>query len=167
VVSSPSVEIGEPLRAEAWAPLLRETLAREGRLRWPLSGGSMMPTLPPECLVDVVPPPADLHRGALVVFALGDQLVAHRLVRSTATGWIAQGDGRRGPDRPLSPQQIIGAVEAAYANGRLIWPGRSERIMMRVWVARHYLLRPASWLWRRAKLARGRATGHFGIDAGG
>lgn len=134
--------------ATTWLPLLRDALAQEGCFRFPLRGSSMRPTLPAACEIVIVPPPAHLALGSLLVFVSGDTLIAHRLVRRTATGWVTHGDGRWGPDRPLQPAQVLGVVAAAHRDGRRIWPGPGERLVRWFWVARHHALRPARFAWR-------------------
>ena len=115
-----------PLSASAWTPLLREALAREGRFRLPLRGTSMLPTLPVECEIEVAPLSQRAPLGSLVVFAAGDILVAHRLVRRAGGRWVMQGDGRRVPDPPAEAGQILGVVVAAYP-GRPPLLARSSR----------------------------------------
>ncbi len=135
-----------------WLPILQEALTREGRFRFPLHGTSMRPTLPTVCQIEIVPlpaAPADVPLGALIVYAHGDALIAHRLVRRTAGAWILQGDGRLAPDRPVAPGQVLGVVAAAYAGERRIWPLRAEGLVRWLWIARHQALRPARTVWRR------------------
>ena len=137
-----------------WLPILQEALVREGRFRFPLRGASMRPTLPAACEIEIAPLPAalrDVPLGALIVFAHGDALIAHRLVRRSAARWIAQGDGRLAPDRPIAPDQVLGIVAAAYAEGRPIWPRRGERLVRWLWIARHHALRPLRAAWRRVR----------------
>lgn len=131
----------------AWLPLLHESLARQGRFRWPLRGTSMMPTLPPDCEVEIVPPGERIPLGALIVFASGSSLVIHRLVHRTHRYWVAQGDGRWQPDPHLNPSQVLGVVVAAYHDGIPCWPGRFSGAATYFWIARAYLL----WLWRRVR----------------
>ena len=127
----------------AWLPLLREALAREGILRFPLCGVSMRPTLPVECEIEVVPLSGRVPLGALIVFVADDKLVAHRLVRRSNGCWIAQGDGRLGADRPLLPEQMLGLVAAAYRDGRRCWPTTLSRLLTPFWVDRYWALRAA------------------------
>jgi hypothetical protein len=131
------------VRASTWLPLLREALEREGVFRFPLRGASMRPTLPVECDIEIVPLPSQMPLGALIVFVIDDTLIAHRLVRRSGGLWIAQGDGRLGPDRPLEPSQILGLVTAAYQDGRRCWPTTASRLLTAFWVARYWALRPA------------------------
>ena len=149
-----------PLTAAAWAPLLREALAREGRFRLSLRGTSMVPTLPVKCEIEVAPLPERprelLLLGSLVVFAAGDILVAHRLVRRAGGQWVMQGDGRRAPDLPVEPEQVLGVVTAAYQGGRRCWPGRAEPAFRWFWIARYYLLRPIRFIWHALRELRGR-----------
>ncbi len=134
-----------------WLPLLRETLAREGRFRWRLQGTSMRPTLPVDCEIEIVPMPEVVRLGDLIVFVAGDTLIAHRLVRRAGQRWIAQGDGRLGPDRPLEPARALGLVAAAYRDGERCWPGPWRRPLAAFWVARHWVLRPIRAAWRRLR----------------
>lgn len=134
--------------AAAWFPLLQEALAREGRFRFPLRGTSMRPTLPDGCEVEIVPLPDNVPIGSVVVFAAGDSLIAHRLVRRCGGHWILQGDGRLGPDKPLSPDRLLGLAVTAYRSGQRIWPGRWELLLRRFWVARYHALRPLRFAWR-------------------
>jgi hypothetical protein len=129
--------------ASTWLPLLREALEREGHFRFPLRGASMRPTLPVACDIEIVPLPAQTPLGALIVFVIDDTLIAHRLVRRSVGRWIAQGDGRLSPDRPLTPEQVLGVVAAAYADGRQCWPTTSSRLLAAFWIARYWALRPA------------------------
>lgn len=136
-----------PPHSAAWTPLLQEALACEGRLRLSLRGTSMMPTLPVECEIEVAPLSQRAPIGSLVVFAAGDVLVAHRLIRRAGGHWVMQGDGRRAPDPPAEPRQILGVVVAAYLGARRCWPGRTEPALRWFWVARYYLLRPVRFAW--------------------
>lgn len=136
-----------------WLPLLREALERDGQFRLPLHGTSMRPTLPVACDIVIVPLPTRPQLGSLIVFAQQDALVAHRLVRRAPDRWVAQGDGRLGPDPALRPEQVLGLVAAAHADGCQIWPGRLERAAASFWVARHYALAAAIRL-RRAVVRR-------------
>jgi hypothetical protein len=145
------------LRFEALTPLLRQALAAEGRFRWQLRGRSMTPTLPPACQIEVIPLPEPAPLGALVVFAAGDRLIAHRLVRRAGGRWVTQGDGCLAADAPLTPKQILGVVQAAYQDGRRCWPGRGARCLAWFWIARHHALRPVRWAWRAARRWVGRS----------
>ena len=125
----------------AWLPLLQESLAKQGHFRWRLQGVSMLPTLPSDCEIDIVPAPDVVPLGALIVFASGSTLVTHRLVYRTREFLVTQGDSRGEPDPWLRPEQVVGVVSAAYRDGRHIWPGKRERLMRWRWLGRAYLLR--------------------------
>lgn len=132
-----------------WLPLLGESLAAQGRFRWLLRGASMTPTLPPGCEIEIIPPPARIPLGALVVFAAGDTLVVHRLVHRAPPFLVTQGDHRREPDRWLRPSQVLGVVTAAYRDGERIWPRAWEAATRWRWIGRADGL----WLLRRLKKA--------------
>ncbi len=128
-----------------WLPLLSESLAQQGRFRWQLRGASMLPTLPSDCEIEITPPPAVIPLGALVVFASGASLVAHRLIHRAPPFLVTQGDHRREPDPWLRPEQVLGVVDAAYQDERRIWPRRGETLRRWWWISRARLL----WLVRR------------------
>ncbi|MGC8781802.1 MAG: S24/S26 family peptidase [Anaerolineae bacterium] len=146
--------------AAGLAELVRATLKARGRLRWPLRGTSMAPTLPADCEVEVAPLIGRPRLGALVVFCAEDVLVAHRLVQRRAGRWITQGDGSPAPDPPLAPEQVLGVVTAAYRDGACCWPRRAERWRAWLWVGRSHLLRVGR-LWRRLWIAATRRR--FGV----
>ncbi|MEZ4768877.1 MAG: S24/S26 family peptidase [Caldilineales bacterium] len=124
----------------SWLPLLQESLLRERVFRWQLTGKSMEPTLPSGCEIEIVPLPARLPLGTVVVFANGSTLVAHRLVHRSRGHLVTQGDGRRQPDRWLVPAQLVGLVDKARIDGRLVWPGRGEGVRRWRWIGRAYAL---------------------------
>lgn len=144
---------GSPFGAAVLA-LLQETLAGEGCFRWRLRGSSMMPTLPLDCQIEIAPLPARVRLGEVLVFAAGDALIAHRLVRRSRGRWITQGDGRRAPDPPLRPEQALGVVRSACVDGRQVWPGRGEFLWRGAWVGRFYLLLPLRAARRAVKQLR-------------
>lgn len=131
-----------------WLPLLRESLAETGRFRWRLAGASMLPTLPAQCEIEIAPPPAHIPLGALLVFASGSALVAHRLVHRSDPFLVAQGDNRRAPDPWLRPGQVLGIVVAAYQGERALWPTPLEPLLRWRWIGR------AGGLWLARRLAR-------------
>jgi hypothetical protein len=128
-----------------WLPLLSESLAQQGRFRWQLRGASMLPTLPHGCEIEIVPPPATIPLGALVVFAGHASLVAHRLVHRSDSFLVTQGDNRREPDRWLRPEQVLGVVQIARQGERRLWPTPWEPIRKWWWIGRAGRL----WLLRR------------------
>lgn len=119
-----------------WLPLLSESLQQQGRFRWQLRGGSMLPTLPPNCEIEIAPPPAAIAPGALLVFASDSSLVIHRLVHRAPPFLVTQGDNRRQPDRRLRPDQVLGVVVAAYQGDRQLWPRAWEPILKWWWIGR-------------------------------
>ncbi|MBP7960606.1 MAG: S24/S26 family peptidase [Caldilineaceae bacterium] len=162
--SPPSSSISISL--STFLPLLHEALAKEGRFVLPLAGTSMRPTLPVACRVEIVPLPAQpdtVALGSLIVFAVGDALITHRLVaRRPIQGtlhWIAQGDGRRAADAPLLPGQVLGQVVRAMDDkGQTVWPGPGAKAWAAWWIVRHHglaRLRPL-WRWVRRWMRRWR-----------
>lgn len=147
-------------QAVTWLPLLREALAHEGRFRWPLQGDSMTPTLPANCEIEVTPLQPSVRLGEVIVFVVDDTLIVHRLVARVGGYWIAQGDHRLVPDRPLHPDQVLGRVSAAYQHGRRCWPRRFS--LSEYWIVRHHVLRilRAAWHGMRKVGRCGRGQDH-------
>jgi hypothetical protein len=107
----------------------------------------MLPTLPVECEIEVAPLSQRAPLGSLVVFAAGDILVAHRLVRRAGGRWMMQGDGRWVPDPPIGAEQVLGLVVAANLGGRRCWPGRAESALRWFWVVRYHVLKSMHFTW--------------------
>jgi hypothetical protein len=125
-----------------WLLVLREALDAGERLRWPLQGTSMCPTLSPGCRIEIAALAGQPKVGDIIVFASGRELIAHRLVQRVDDKWITQGDGRLGPDPPITPSQVLGIVLAAVdAEGRSYWPDRFSRVGAHLWVARYHAFR--------------------------
>lgn len=108
----------------------------------------MRPTLPPDCEIEVTPTPSTIPLGALLVFAGGSSLVAHRLIFRTRSVLITQGDNQRRPDQRLRPDQVLGVVTAAYRGQHRIWPGALEPVLRWWWIGR------ATTLWTHRRLKR-------------
>ena len=132
----------------AWLPLLRIALQRDAAFRWQLRGDSMAPTLPITCEIEIVPLPPRVPLGTVIVFADRGALVAHRLVRRAGDYWITQGDGRRGADRPISPDRVLGMVRSAFIETQRCWPGPLSPLHAWFWIGRHNVLRPVLWIWQ-------------------
>ncbi len=124
-----------------WLPVLRDTLARERRLLWPMAGRSMLPTLQEGCEVEIVPLPASVPLGSLLLFVQHDRFVVHRLVRRVGERWIMQGDAMPVPDRAVGEGALLGMVVAAHREGRRCWPKRGERARAAGWIVRYHRLR--------------------------
>ena len=146
------------IKAETWLPVLREALESEGRTSLPLRGRSMLPSLPSVCTIDLEPLPTHVPRGAIIVFALGEGLVAHRLVDRAGELLIAQGDNLRAPDPPLRRDQVLGVVTGASIGGRRCWPRRGERWRAVIWLTRARLLLAARSVLRSLRSAGQRRT---------
>ncbi len=150
--------LGRHVLAATWLPLLHDALVEQGSLRLPLRGNSMLPTLPQECEIEVVPLSGPPEVGDLIVFVAGDSLVAHRLVRRDGGRLIAQGDHRLGPDRPLTPDQILGRVAGAFVAAQRIWPTPWARRMAWLWQVRYQVLRAARFAVRPLRRLRRRSS---------
>jgi phage repressor protein C with HTH and peptisase S24 domain len=136
---------------ETWVPLLRDTLARDGKFFWQVQGKSMLPTLPPDCTIEIHPMQGEARLGELLVFADKNTLVVHRLVAQRAAHFILQGDNRAVWDPPISPDQVIGCVFQATYQNRLVYPHKFNRLIAYFWIARYYWLKLIRFLVRNIR----------------
>jgi hypothetical protein len=139
----PSVEHAAPV--SQWLPLLRETLAHEGRFRWPVEGRSMWPTLQPGSEIEIAPLLHAPALGDVIVFVAEGALVVHRLVHRSRGLLVTQGDGRTRPDRPVHPGDVLGRVIAACQDGERYWPTRYAGPIAMWWVFRYHWYRVQAW----------------------
>jgi hypothetical protein len=131
-----------------WVPLLRETLQREGRLLWQVQGQSMLPTLPPDCTIEIHDVASGVQLGDVLVFVDKAALVVHRLVARRGERLILQGDNRKVPDAPIHLDQIIGKVVKATYQERLTYPHKFLRFIAIFWIARYYWFRMRRFVYR-------------------
>jgi hypothetical protein len=99
-----------------------EDYRRQGARVWiGLRGTSMRPLIGVETKLLVEFGPAAAAIGDIIVFPLGDILVAHRLVarrqRRGVEILIAKGDAEPYFDAPLQPGDLLGVVRALRRNG--------------------------------------------------
>jgi len=109
----------------------------------------MLPTLPPDCTIEIHAVGADVQIGDIVVFAYQDALVVHRLVARRGNILIIQGDNRTVPDPPIQFHHIIGRVGKATYQQTLKYPCKFERFVTHFWIARYYSLKLRRFLDRK------------------
>jgi phage repressor protein C with HTH and peptisase S24 domain len=136
---------------ETWVPLLRDTLVRDGKFFWQVQGKSMLPTLPPDCTIEIHPVTSKPRRGELLVFADKGTLVVHRLVAKRLSKFILQGDNRAVWDPPISPEQVVGRVFQATYQDTLVYPHKFNRLIAYFWIARYYWLKLIRFLIRNIR----------------
>jgi phage repressor protein C with HTH and peptisase S24 domain len=136
---------------ETWVPLLRDTLARNGKFFWQVQGKSMLPTLPSDCTIEIHPMRREARLGELLVFADKNTLVVHRLVARHSERFILQGDNRAVWDAPISPEQVIGRVFQATYQNTLVYPHKLNGLIAYFWIARYYWLKLIRFLIRNIR----------------
>lgn len=112
--------------------LAREQLARGGPVRVRVRGGSMWPALRDGQAVEVWPASWEALRvGDVVLYARGETLILHRVVRRWAGRVWVQGDARPRPDGWLERAALLGRLPRRLGDGlrgRLVpWRGRARR----------------------------------------
>jgi signal peptidase I len=88
-------------------------LAANGLLRLRVNGDSMAPLLQPgDSVLVAAVAPALIERGDLILFRRTGEVVTHRVVAKSCTGWRTKGDNRRHLDPAVGSQEILGRVVA-------------------------------------------------------
>ena len=99
---------------------LVDALRQTGQLALPPDGSSMGARFERvEAFIVRAIPPMRPRPGDIVVFRAADALVAHRLIRRTADGWITKGDATLRADARVKPDEMVGVVTGIrYRDGR-------------------------------------------------
>lgn len=109
--------------------LLAETIRFHGRGRLRVQGTSMLPGLWPGDVIEVERrAPAEIEAGAIILYARGQRLFAHRVLKKEAceAGYVlvARGDRLFRPDPPVRPEELLGEVIRVERGGRAFAPAR-------------------------------------------
>ena len=139
---------------EAERPLLAaESLRASGRLRLRVRGESMLPTIWPGEVVEVVQCSAEEVRPDDVVLALRDgRFYLHRFVgRSRAGGLVLRGDSMPAADPELSGEALLGKVSPAMPLGW--WSRAAGRTISRSGLALRFALKLHALRRRRREAA--------------
>lgn len=140
--------------------LLKEVLAKEGRVWLPVEGASMSPLFSSTQKIQVVPfSRKETCRGDLVVFFRDSSLACHRIVgaksKSGQSYLLTKGDNNISWDLPLKAEKILGKVSAVEFKGKVFkLEGWSWRLSGRILA---FLSWSAGYLWWQAhnhRLAR-------------
>ena len=104
--------------ADAAGPLLvKEVLARFGRVRLRVQGLSMAPAVLPGDVLEIRSAnAAGLILGSLIVVDRADRLIAHRLV-AHGDELLTRGDARWRDDPPVDCALVIGVVSSVIRDG--------------------------------------------------
>jgi hypothetical protein len=126
---------------DAWLQLTGQSPAPAGLVQLPMLSGSMSPALPRGCTLEIDPrDPHGFAPGEVVVLALDDRLVAHRvLLRVRWRGQVRlleMGDANpRGAWR--SAEQVVGRVVRAVTSEGAPLPAPTSRGRARRGLLRH------------------------------
>lgn len=146
----------------------RAVLGAGHGLRFAARGHSMRPWIPHGAVLEVAPrAPAAVRRGDVLLYAAGEQVVAHRVLRLEGSTFVTRGDSAARVDR-VAPEHVLGVVVARLAAGphgarRVALDGILPRLLGRASSALHRTSRGALRLlvvaplrrfapWRRAVL---------------
>ena len=130
---------------ESLIPVIRLQLENGGRSHLVVTGSSMHPTLR-HCkdMVELIPPPAQLRRGDLILYHRPDGLyVLHRIVTEPENGkFICSGDNQWEPE-DVCADQVIALVDIYVRDGKRIPVGRwSCRLWTGLWVSMFPIRKP-------------------------
>lgn len=128
--------------------LVRQGLRERGRLRLPLQGDSMWPTIPPGTLVEMeIVAPEDVELGDIVVWQADSGLIAHRVVQrirdKAATQFVTKGDNSSSPDQLLTAERVLGRISWGQGLNEAVFARDAVRYKVGVffWVLRWHLRR--------------------------
>jgi Peptidase S24-like len=99
--------------------LAAEVLRRSGFVRLRVRGESMLPSLGPGDIVEVVPASlSEVQPGEIVLARRDDRFFLHRFVASTASaGFLTRGDSMAQPDPSYDSEALLGKVVRVVHNG--------------------------------------------------
>jgi hypothetical protein len=132
----------------ALSPLTLRTVARVAtdagrRIRLAMRGVSMLPLLREPMVLEVAPLTRRSKVGDVIVFARGEILVVHRVVRYSGAGYITSGDARPLVTEDVVPTDVLGRVEAVWedssASARRV--DTRARRLRGMWLARAHPMR--------------------------
>lgn len=89
---------------------VRSLLQKRGRLQFLATGTSMLPLIAPATHLTVVAC-TDYQVGDVVLAAVGERLIMHRLLRLEGDRFWLKGDARVHGDPPMRTQDVLGRVE--------------------------------------------------------
>jgi len=93
------------------AALAAEVLRRSGRLRLQVHGESMLPTIWPRAVVEILScSVGDVKRGEIVLAIRDGRLFLHRFMVRSRDGFVLQGDSMPGPDPIFQDEACIGKL---------------------------------------------------------
>ena len=127
------VPVAAAARPEAVASeLVPQLLRRCGRARLRVAGTSMLPAIrPADVLLVRAADIATVTPGDVVLFAAGQRLFAHRVIRAAMHGdqpaLITRGDMHWHDDGVVSGAQLLGRVEQQWRNGEAVAPRAAPR----------------------------------------
>ena len=124
--SRPAEEPGtRVVPATVSADLVQRVIAKAARVRLPVRGEAMRPTLRSGDRVTLAPPAQPPVRGDLVALRNGDGLVIRRYVGRSSEGWIDT------VEAPVPETALSGLVVAIERGGRRVECGSGTRGVIR------------------------------------
>ncbi len=126
--------------------LIRDVLRLAGRVRLRVLGTSMLPSIWPGDVIEVVAvDPQGVRRGDVLLLERNARFVCHRLVRVSGDGthcqFYTRGDFLESEDAPFEVDQLIGRVDSLAGSA---WATRIPAGLLRA-VSRIFP-RSVSWL---------------------
>jgi hypothetical protein len=87
------------------------------RVRFAIRGRSMSPLVREPMVLEVAPLQGRARIGDILVFAWGDNQVAHRVVGYAAENYVTCGDAQPGATEIVAPSLVVGRVHSIWKNG--------------------------------------------------
>jgi signal peptidase I len=112
----------------AFVEVVSDLLARGHSVRFRAKGSSMTPTIREGEAITVAPVrPAEIRRGDVVLYLVGQSVTAHRVVSvkrepGGALLFVTRGDASASCDEPVGEAALLGIVAAVERGGRVLDP---------------------------------------------
>ena len=126
----------------AFIDVVTDLLRRGHNVRFRARGGSMHPTIREGEAITVAPArPAGINRGDVILYRVGQGVIAHRVARVAqrpdgALVFSPRGDAAQGRDDPVEEGAVLGRVVAVERGGRTLNPAWSgARALAVAWAA--------------------------------
>ena len=113
-----------------------ETLQEGHKLRFTLTGGSMLPFLKAGVCVEISPLSAPASVGDVVLYKVAEnKLILHRLHRIMPECYLCRGDAHRGPREEVEKHEVLGRLTQLQKSVDLPWKpyGRFQQKLALVW----------------------------------
>ncbi|MCJ7595780.1 MAG: S24/S26 family peptidase [Desulfobacterales bacterium] len=127
-----------------FAGLMTAVLGKNVLFRFRATGSSMTPFILDGDLITIEPASERLRPGDVAVFVnfRCNQLMVHRILHASPSGYVIRGDNNSEPDGLMTASSIIGRVVRVERRGRRVRLGLGIEGVVIAWLSRYGWLSP-------------------------